>query len=305
MKKTSSNLIIAEVVRRFIRLKRMAEPSWKSHELEMFILRIGENQPVDRITPLSLANFLYYLEAEVSKYTNHLGFEDQCDQDHCGLHTFLQFCYEMGFTCQDIRPILRLNSKQRAKLRSKPVPLPPRISYISLEGKVRIEIELEYLRTNQRPRVANWLANAASDSGPGRPAFDMPKEVQSFVEGRIEDLELLIKNAVIIESARKNFLFPECINVGDTVTIQELHEIETDQYTILGTQETDLSKGRVSFLSPLGQALLGQIVGDEIRLQVPAGDMVIQVLKYERRDIVYDKPFEPIDYVGGGDIAHR
>lgn len=282
METQSSKITIANAIQRFMRLKCIAEPNWKSRALEVLAQQFGDNLPLDEISPTQLSKLVFYLD------------EEDRDSQHHTLTVFFQFCYEMGFINRDLRPALKIDSPL---LDPQSIHLPKEINYISAEGKKRFEKELEYLYTDQRPRIARWLAHAAPGSGPGRPAFDIPKEIQSLLEGRIADLGALLRDAVVIEHARERFLFPNCINVGDTVRIQELGETGIEEYTLLGVHEADPSKGRISFTSPMGQALLGHLAGDEVSLQAPMGELKIQILETAREEIVYNEPCEFVDYV--------
>jgi len=153
----------------------------------------------------------------------------------------------------------------------KPIPL-------TKEGYARLQKELEYLRTVRRSQVLARIQRAKDlASSQHNAEYDDAKNEQAFVEGRILTLERILKDAVIIneeEAHRAN-----CIQLGSTVTVIT-HKGQVERYTIVGSAEADPSKGRISNESPVGRALLGKCVGDEVQVQVPAG-----ILRFAITDI--------------------
>jgi len=145
-------------------------------------------------------------------------------------------------------------------MQDKPVPL-------TREGLAKLEQELEYLRTVRRQEVADRIHQAKElASAQNNAEYDDAKNEQAFVEGRILTLERMIQNAVIIEEHTGSGR----VELGSVVAVltAEGHE---EQYTIVGSAEARPKDGRISNESPVGRALLGKTVGDEVQVQVPAG----------------------------------
>ncbi len=279
---------VADAIDRFSRLKQMNTPDWKCDNLEALSNLLGENIPLETITAGGLNRAFHSPKANVLNLHN-----TSCEQD---LRLFLDFCYEMGFINEELRSAPIVTPYKGGPSRRRNTRTIGKINYLSAQGKKRIEEELEYLYKDQRPKLAKWLSIAAPDSGPGRPGFDHPKEIQSLVEGRIAECEAYLKTAVVIEAARFKFLFPECINVGDT--IEMLESGDKASYTLVGTIEVDPSKGWISFRSPIGQAIVGRMPGDKFSLSVPAGIIQLSILDFRREVIEYVKPNHFVDYVG-------
>lgn len=279
---------VSEAVERFVRLMRLSKPDWEGRELIELGNSLGVNSSLEQLNASTLRRVYSSI---VSNSPEH-----QRQQLVSSLSSFLRFCYEMGFSCLEPGMALKGNLGKKNAARSQAPGDQNRIIYLSREGKERAEEELDHLINNQRPRVAKWLSIAAPDSGPGRPAFDHPKEIQSLIEGRIAELGSYLRSAFVIEEAREAFLFPQCINIGDTVELSEARK--KVRYTLLGAFEVNPAKGWISFRSPIGQSLMGRLVGDELQLRVPAGDLRLQVLKLERIEIKYNEALHLIDYVG-------
>jgi transcription elongation factor GreA len=142
---------------------------------------------------------------------------------------------------------------------SKPVPL-------TREGLAKLERELEYLRTVRRQEVAGRIHQAKElASTQNNAEYDDAKNEQAFVEGRILTLEKMIQNAVIIEEHHSNR-----VELGSKVSVVTADGKE-EHYTIVGSAEASPKNGRISNESPVGRALLGKSVGEEVQVQVPAG----------------------------------
>ncbi len=153
--------------------------------------------------------------------------------------------------------------------------MPP--SFLTREGYQKLQEELEYLRTIKRQEVANRLHEAMEGGELIEDAeYEAAKNEQAFVEGRIQELEILLANARVIEGTGKS----ETVQIGAKVTIRE-GDNEPEQYTIVGPAEANPRNGRVSNESPLGRALMDHRTGDQIRVDAPGGSFTVQLLKVE------------------------
>ena len=153
--------------------------------------------------------------------------------------------------------------------------MPP--TYLTQEGFEKLQQELENLRKNRRQEVAERLREALEDGDSGVDAdaeCDAARNEQAFVEGRIQELELILANAQLIKEDQKR----DEIQIGSKVTIQE-EGFDPESYTIVGAVEAYPSNGRISNESPLGKALIGHKVKDEVTVQAPNGSFVVRILK--------------------------
>lgn len=147
-------------------------------------------------------------------------------------------------------------------------------SYLTREGYEKLQKELEYLRTEKRNEVAIRLREALEDGELIENAeLEAAKNEQSFVEGRIKELEILLSNAHIIEKINQS----DAIQVGSKVIVQE-EGLDPEEYTIVGAAEADPRLGRISNESPLGQALLNKKAGDKVKVEAPGGEFEINIL---------------------------
>jgi transcription elongation factor GreA len=153
--------------------------------------------------------------------------------------------------------------------------MPP--SFLTRQGYQKLQEELEYLRTIKRQEVANRLHEAMEGGELIEDAeYEAAKNEQAFVEGRIQELEMLLANARVIEETGKM----EVVQVAARVTIQE-EENEPEVYTIVGPAEANPREGRISNESPLGRALIDHRAGDKVKVDAPGGSFVVRIIKVE------------------------
>ncbi len=149
--------------------------------------------------------------------------------------------------------------------------------YMTLDGKAKLEQELEYLKTEKRKEVVERIKIARSFGDLSENSeYDSAKEEQAFVEGRIATLEKMIRNAVIIEEDDSN---SSVVSLGKSVKFKELPEGDEEVYTIVGSAESDPFEGKISNDSPMAQSLLGKAVGDTVTVQTPGGEMKVLILE--------------------------
>ncbi|PNU19079.1 transcription elongation factor GreA [Geothermobacter hydrogeniphilus] len=148
-------------------------------------------------------------------------------------------------------------------------------------GHERLQEELKNLIRVERPRVVEQIAEARSHGDLSENAeYDAAKDRQAFIEGRIQELNDKIARAQVIDPSK---LSTDKVVFGATVT---LFDAETDTevtYQIVGEDEADIKDGKISVTSPVGKALIGHSLDDEVRIKVPSGLRV-----YEITDIRYE-----------------
>jgi transcription elongation factor GreA len=151
--------------------------------------------------------------------------------------------------------------------------MPP--SFLTREGYQKLQEELDYLRTVKRQEVAERLHEAMEGGELIEDAeYEAAKNEQAFVEGRIQELEILLANARVIQEATS----ADVVQVGSRVTIQD-GDNEPEVYTIVGPAEANPRNGRISNESPLGRALMDHRAGDTVRVDAPGGSFIVRVLK--------------------------
>jgi transcription elongation factor GreA len=143
------------------------------------------------------------------------------------------------------------------------------------DGIQRLEKELEHLRNVRRPEVAERI-HAAKElaSAQNNAEYEEAKNEQAFVEGRIMTLQHLLQNATIIDEEAAHHA--SLVQIGSTVHVQDA-DGKAIEYTIVGAAEARPTGGLISNESPVGMALLGKRVGDEVQISVPKGVLRLTV----------------------------
>ena len=150
-------------------------------------------------------------------------------------------------------------------------------TYLTTEGAARLKAELEELTGPKRTELAARLRSAIQMGDLSENADNhKAKEDQGFLEGRIQELEYILGNAVIIEENNHNGV----VSIGSHVTIQE-EDFPEETYHLVGATEADPTKGKISHESPIGQALIDHKVGETVEAETPGGAIKLKILKIE------------------------
>jgi transcription elongation factor GreA len=151
-------------------------------------------------------------------------------------------------------------------------------TFLTPEGYKNLQEELEHLRTVKRKEVAERLHEAMEGGELIENAeYEAAKNEQAFVEGRIQELEVVLAAARIIEDHGRD---PSLVQVGDTVTIQEKGS-KPEKYLIVGAAEANPREGKISNESPIGRAILNHRVGEEVVVEAPGGTFKVHILKVD------------------------
>jgi transcription elongation factor GreA len=153
-------------------------------------------------------------------------------------------------------------------------------TFLTKEGFQKLQEELEYLRSVKRQEVANRLHEAMEGGELIENAeYEAAKNEQAFVEGRIQELEIILATARIIDENESHK--GDLVQVGTTVTIQEDGSSSKEVYTIVGAAEASPRDGKISNESPIGKAILGHHKGDEVQVEAPGGSYKVRIVKVE------------------------
>ena len=147
-------------------------------------------------------------------------------------------------------------------------------TYISRDGLDKLRAELAEMTNVRRPEIAQRIHDAKEHGDLSENAeYEDAKNEQAFVEGRIQTLETMIKNASLIDEHTST----DHVQIGSTVKVKG--EDGTETFSIVGSAEARPADGRISNESPVGRALLGRKKGDKVVVKVPAGDFAYTILE--------------------------
>lgn len=152
---------------------------------------------------------------------------------------------------------------------------------LTQDGVEKLTKELEYLKTVKREEVAARLQAAFEDGQDDdfveNAGLEAARNDQSFTEGRIQELEDILKNYTVIQESQVR----DVVRVGNWVTIAEVGFDDEERYHLVGAAEANPEEGRISNESPLGKALLGAKKGSKVKVNAPNGLIEFRVVKIE------------------------
>lgn len=150
---------------------------------------------------------------------------------------------------------------------------------MTADGKVKLEKELEQLKTVKRPEVIDRIKIARSFGDLSENSeYESAKDEQSSLETRIAQVEQMLRYAEIIDS---DSVAKDEVSVGKSVTFVEVGETDEETYQIVGAAEADPMEGKISNESPIGESLIGHKLGETVAVQTPGGDMQVKITAVE------------------------
>jgi transcription elongation factor GreA len=152
--------------------------------------------------------------------------------------------------------------------------------FLTREGFQKLQDELDHLRTVKRQEVAERLHEAMEGGELIENAeYEAAKNEQAFVEGRIQELEMILASARVIDEKGKKEK-GDLVQVGSLVTIKE-DGSSSEKYSIVGAAEANPREGKISNESPIGKAILNHRAGEEVNVEAPGGTYKVKIVKVE------------------------
>ncbi len=152
--------------------------------------------------------------------------------------------------------------------------------YLTEEGLEKLKQELHYLRTTERARITQAIAEARAHGDLSENAeYDAAKEAQAHLEARIARLEETIRNARLVDESK---IDTSRAFILSRVRVKNLKTGKEATYMLVAPQEANFAQQKISVESPIGKALLGKSVGDVVEVQVPAGTLTLEILEIQR-----------------------
>jgi transcription elongation factor GreA len=154
-------------------------------------------------------------------------------------------------------------------------------SVMTVAGRERLAAELDKLRQVRRPELVERLRVAREAGGWNNPEFLAARDELAFLDGRITTLERLLARAEVVEPSTVRH--PKRVEVGTAATIRDESGAE-ERYTIVGPAEADPRRGRISYESPVGRALVGHGTGETVEVRAPAGARRLTILQIQSNE---------------------
>ncbi len=274
-----SNMALSQAVASYLSNLIPTERSSYAQDLNAFARWFGAQRMVGSITPPDLERYQEQLMAEA---------RTDAQQRLEALRAFLVEARKQRWIDSNLAVEIKLKRKKKkdepeqAKAPAPAAPEPVENGGIRLtrEGYDKLAAELNYLETEMRPQIALELRTAAADKDFRENApYDVAKQHQGEVEARIRELQRILQHGHVVQDTGPAHV----ADLGSKVTLIDLTEDEEIVYTLVGPGEIDPRHGKISIQSPVGRALTGRVVGDEVAVEVPAGTLRLKVQKVENR----------------------
>lgn len=148
------------------------------------------------------------------------------------------------------------------------------------EGYKKLENELDYLKNEKRREVAKRIKVAREFGDISENSeYDDAKNEQAFVEGRIQEIKNMLSDAHVVKDEE---VTDKQVNLGTKVMLHDLDSDEKISYTLVGSAEADPLNHRISNESPIGKAILGHVIGDQVKVDIPAGEVNYEIISIKK-----------------------
>ncbi len=260
------NYSLGQIATQFLLTLPSEERLRAQQEVYKFVRWYGEKRPLIGLTIPEVANYAEQITFSTTEVVEKLGI----------IKTFLAYAHKQGLTRTNLA--VHLKSKKTPPKSASPLKRRShRKVLLTSQGYADLKAELTTLK-NERPRIAEELQKAASDKDFRENApLEAAREYQGQLEARIRKLESTLKMATLVDEQQAG---GREITFGDTVVLRDLASGEQVSYTLVDASEANPIEGKISVVSPMGQALLGRMKGQNVEVKAPAG-----VLHYRIEDI--------------------
>lgn len=262
-----SSVTLMEAARRYLAGLADQERIASQAEVERFVRWCGADRPCDQLRGHEVANYAETLSGSVTDASRRVE----------AVRGFLAYAKKAGYARTNLGAHLRL--RKTAAARPAPRGPAPKAVQLSAEERTALAAELESLKA-QRPRIVRDIQRAMADKDFRENApLDAARQQQSYIEGRIRTIESTLEHATIVEDSPAPS--GHVVEIGSTVVLRNLNSGAETTYTLVRPGEVDAAQGRISFESPVGQALLQRRAGDQVEVAAPSGKLRFRIERVE------------------------
>jgi len=232
-----------------------------------FVRWFGRERPFTGLTAAEIDNFVEHLSRSDTDYLRKLGL----------IRAFLVYAKKKGWSKTNLATHLKARKSNAKPVSSAGGGVIETVS-LTRDGYADMETELAALQ-NERHQAIDEIRRAAADKDFRENApLDAARERRGWIEGRINELEGIMKAAVIIDEQREDSLK---VAIGDSVVLREQNSKEELRYTLVSPKEVDVSRGRISSASPVGKAVIGKEQGETVEILAPVGKLLYRIQQIE------------------------
>jgi len=258
-----------EAATRFLSILSAESAPQNQQELLKFTRWYGVDRPIIKLTGQEVANYSEQFHSGTHKAVEHLN----------AVKTFLSYCFKQGLTPSNLATHIRVR-KPPARHTGRDTIKAEESIILTRDGHAELKQKLAALK-EERPKMVEELRRAAADKDFRENApLEAAREKQGHIEGQIRDLENTLKRARVLESAEKKGLK---ITLGDSVVLSYVKSGERIEYTLVSSKEANIQQGKISLVSPMGQALFNKEAGDMLEVAAPSGVLTYKIIEILRK----------------------
>ena len=263
----SQGLSLGEAASRFLASLLPEGREISQQEIYKFVRWYGWERPLAELTPPEVGNYAERLSLSDTDYMRKLEL----------IRAFLVYAKKEGWSKINLATHLK-TKKGKTRLQSSVKRGSQQDLSLTQQGYAKLEAELTVLKS-KRPQAIDEMRKAAADKDFRENApLEAARKERGYLEGRIKELEEVLKLATIIDDKQKALLK---VNIGDRVILHDLASGEELRYTIVSPREVDPAKGKISNASPIGKAIIGRSQGEVVEAMTPAGKFRYQIKQVE------------------------
>jgi transcription elongation factor GreA len=264
-----SDYSLGEAATQFLLTLSSDERLKAQQEVYKFVRWYGEKRPLIGLTIPEVANYAEQITSSTTEVAEKLGV----------IKNFLAYTHKQGMTRKNLAVHLK-SKKTPFKSTSSLKRRSHRKVLLTSQGYTDLQAELSSLK-NERPRIAEELKRAASDKDFRENApLEAAREHQGHIEARIKQLESTLKMASLVDEQQAG---SREISFGDTAVLRDIASGEQVRYTLVDISEANAMEGKISVASPMGQALLGHVKGQNVEVKAPAGILHYRIEEIQHR----------------------
>ena len=264
----SPSLSLGEAVSHFLAGLPPEERGSSQQEIHKFIRWFGGERPFAGLTAAEVANYAERLSLSDTDYVRKLEL----------IRAFLVYARKKGWSKTNLAIHLKAR-KGKTRPRSLPRQSSPEAVLLTRQGYAELETELAALKSKRLDAIDEVRRAAADKDFRENVPLEAAREQRGQLEGRIMELEGILKSAAVIDEEVKPTLR---VSIGDSVILRDLDSEEELRYRLVSPREVDPAGGKISSASPIGQAVIGKGQGEMVEVATPAGKLRYQIKQIER-----------------------
>ncbi|MEE8414364.1 MAG: transcription elongation factor GreA [Dehalococcoidales bacterium] len=267
MVSTEENPSLGEAAGYFLSDLAPEESGVSRQEVNKFVRWFGRERPFTGLTASEIDNFAEHFSRSDTDYLSKLAL----------IRAFLIYAKKKRWSKTNLATHLKARKGKTKPIASARGAVMEAVS-ITRQGQAELEAELTILQ-DERYQAIDEITRAAADKDFRENApLDAAKERRGWIEGRIMELEGILKAAVIVDEQRASLK----VGIGDSVVLCELNSAEEMRYTLVSPKEVNVTKGKISGASPMGKAVIGKEQGETVEIIAPAGKLLYRIERIER-----------------------